>query len=54
MTAGDAIVNGQPQTSLPMEDADDLTDLLNRLHDEARCQAPSLTTSCAPLGNDER
>jgi hypothetical protein len=31
-----AVVNGVPQMGLPLDDADDLTDLLNRLDTEAQ------------------
>jgi hypothetical protein len=35
ITRKPALVNGVPQTNLDLDDADDLTDLLNRLDREA-------------------
>jgi hypothetical protein len=34
LTGSPALINDVPQTSLALEDADDLADLLNRLHSE--------------------
>ena len=36
VTNAPAVVEGRWQTDMPMDDADDMTDLLNRLDDEAK------------------